>query len=289
MTTLPGTATTGAGPWSILSPVLPDSLVPAALRGVHDIDDTPSRAKALGALAPRLPAPQRTELIADALDDIARLPVGDFYWSPRSDALEGIAPAAEPTQFGRVKELAEQLSGANDFGLYRVLAALAPRVAEMGLPEEALDIIARIDPHWRDEPLGAVIEHLPEHCLDRARSLVEPLTPARRRVAVVALAARLHVSDADGLLVEAVVASATSDAWAGAGDCCTMLHDLAARISPSGAQHVLELVGEFQPHVCGSALARLHPSCRESRPTRCFTRRWRTQRRVRGTLWDGLR
>ena len=45
----------------ILSPVLPDSLVPAALRGVHDIDDTPSRAKALGALAPRLPAPQRTE------------------------------------------------------------------------------------------------------------------------------------------------------------------------------------------------------------------------------------
>ena len=176
---------------NILSPVLPDSLVPAALRRVQDIDDTPSRAKALGALAPRLPAPQRTELIADALDDIGRLPVGDVYWSPRSDALEGIARSVESTQFGESRELAEPLSGANDFGLSQVLRALAPRVAEMRLPEEALDVVASIDPDWRGDPLGAVIEHLPDHYLDRARSLVEPMTPARRRVAVVALAARL--------------------------------------------------------------------------------------------------
>ena len=159
-----------------------------ALSAARGIDDAESRAKALAALAQRLPAEDQPGVLGEALSAARGI---DNAW-PRAEALAAVAqrlPAEEGLAVAR---------GIDDAGSRaKALAALAQRLPaedQPGVFGEALSAARGIDVAWsRARALAAVAERLPaEEGLAVARGIGGSSWPDWMRVeALAALARRL--------------------------------------------------------------------------------------------------
>jgi hypothetical protein len=121
------------------------------------------------------------------------------------------------------------------------LRALAPRAAECGYHELALQLCRATAEYQRGDALAEAVPHLPAAMLAEAEEIARTVEQVLRRDLAVALARR-HASP---LFWEAVYAAVTPDVWAGAGDLTGSLDDLAPAITP---EVVTTVLGHAQRH-----------------------------------------
>jgi hypothetical protein len=202
-----------------LVPYLPeplrDDVLAEALATVSEIRRMRKRPSALGKLAPYLPEP----LMRKALATAKGLPGqrGQYRTSPRGDALVKLAPHLTEPLLQEALAVARMLRDWND--RTRTLAGLAPRLADLGHPEEALAATQRLQHAYeRERALRELSSHLPEpyrqQALESALTAVR-MMPDRQDRALVLVSLAPHLSDS--LLWEALTAAhkmRTFDAWA---------------------------------------------------------------------------
>ena len=139
-----------------------------ALEAARAIGDEEDRLEALAALAPHLTEPWLREALEAARAAAREGPSATRYKSEQCAPLAELAP--------RLAELghpAEALEAARavppEYVRIWVLAALAPRLAELGHPAEALEAARAIgDERYRSQALAALAPHLTEPWLREA-------------------------------------------------------------------------------------------------------------------------
>ena len=244
-----------------LAAKLPASLLAAAVERAQGFNLVGPRIEALTGLLPRLAPPARHDLLQRILDDVAASPAIDSYEnSPRAELFERVAPHVEDPFLDQAIAIVQSLATEDTAnGYMQALAALAPRLAELGYGRDALDATSDIGWDWQQAiALAGVVPHLSAPLLQEAHTLALEIRDPGRRSVIVALVARLPAIDAQPLLVEAVVAMLTPNAWAGAGDYSDMLPSLVPRLTPTLMQETLGRVRAIeQLEVRAKALAML--------------------------------
>jgi Trypsin-like peptidase domain len=217
------------------APLLEDEQTAAALEHARDWP------KAAAAIVPRLPSPQQGEMLAGLLESIEALPVLDpDGQSLKAERLALVAPLLNreliPRAVAIVNSAASSLSGESGLSeYYGALSALAPRAAECGYHELALQLCRATAEYRRGWTLAQIVPYLPEATLAEAEEIAGTVAQVWRRDLTVALARR----SATPLFWEAVYAAVTPDVWAGAGDLTGSLEDLAPSITPEVVATVL--------------------------------------------------
>jgi hypothetical protein len=213
------------------------------------------RCEALQSVLPRLSEPQRSTLLEQTFAEVETLaltmPGGG---SPRALAFVPIAGQLGPQQIDRAIDLINSLA---DDDRDEPLAALAPRVADLGDPRSLNLVEAIASSYFRRVALAEVVPHLPPDLLQSATQIMLAIQPLYRRDAVVACAQRCSPGESPDWLWEAVYAAVTPDAWAGAKDHTRALQELAPMVTPPLVERVLEHCGNH-PYARVRALALAH-------------------------------
>ncbi len=167
-----------------------------ALKTVPAIGNEEFESQVLAALAPRLTEP----MLRQALEAARAME----YEQSRSQALAALAPHLTEPMLRQALEAARAIRDKGDFGPYQswVLAALAPRLAKLGQPAEALEVAqAIVDKTSQSAALAALAPHLTEPMLRQALKTARAIRDEGARSE--ALAARApHLTEP--LLCEAV-------------------------------------------------------------------------------------
>ena len=231
-----------------LAPQIPAKLqgraLGEALTAAREIERDPQRAEVLAKLAPHLPEEPRLKALGEAV--AAARGVGKY---PREDReLMDLFPslvelAAQLPEELQDRALEEVLAGArkikSDSWRFEVLARLAPRLAEVGHPDKALEAVQELKKvayYQREEPhaerlvralgpprrigwwpgwakaLAGVAPHLPEAFLERTLGEVLGTEGAWNRIkALIALLPYLPEQQREEVLWEAVAAARRID------------------------------------------------------------------------------
>jgi Trypsin-like peptidase domain/AAA ATPase domain len=240
---------------SRLATVVPDPVIPELIDRAQRFEHPEYRVEALAALQGRT----ADDLVGQLLDDVEALPaVDDYDNSPRAEKFAMVAEHLESGHLDRAMFILDSLAETSPNGWMQAIAAVAPRLAELGRGEDALAAVRAIPWGWRaGTALTGVLAYLPPNLLGDARAVLETLHGSDRRGPLIALVRRREEPAGELLLVEAAVAAATPDAWIGAGDDSDLLPSLMQRVPADRMPDVITRIRTLRPALRGRALALL--------------------------------
>jgi hypothetical protein len=156
--------------------------------------DVEGRARALAAVAPRLSTVQ----LATAVEEIGRIDEDQLV----AGGLSVLAKYLPRDLLERALVISSGLG--NEQYRTKALVALAPRIAELGDPARAMDLVRRMDGTFKElyqaEAIAGLSPHLPPHLLfEGVRIARLMLDTSARRMALAALDKRLPVVRTDEL------------------------------------------------------------------------------------------